>query len=175
VRIRSGVLVRRRASMVMVCIRRRRDMKHPGGNTERCQQQEYTIGCTQAQGAQAAPISVSRAAVSPRSATESVQFWQGMTYHNAPLLRRIIHKYVTPSYHGILHTARKIMRFRLYRSGCISPPGTRRAQDFTMVFLLYGSGPWVLRRDARSLAHRTSRCMYATTAHLRLHLISLCF
>ena len=37
VRIRSGVLVCRRASLVMVCIRRRRDVKHPGCNTERCQ------------------------------------------------------------------------------------------------------------------------------------------
>ena len=61
VRIRSGVMVRRRASMVMVCIRRRRDVKHPGRNTERCQQQECTIGCTQAQGTQTAPISVSEA------------------------------------------------------------------------------------------------------------------
>jgi hypothetical protein len=58
VRIRSSVMVRRRAGMVMVCIRRRLGVKHPGGNTERCQQQEHTIDGTQAQGAQTAPISV---------------------------------------------------------------------------------------------------------------------
>ena len=40
---------------------------------------------------------VSRAAVSPRSATESVQFWQGMTHHDDPLLRRILHRYDGPS------------------------------------------------------------------------------
>ncbi len=77
-------MVRRRAGMVMVCIRRRLGVKYPSGNTERRQQQEHTIGCTQAQGAQTAPISMSQAAVSPRSATESIRLWQGMTHHDAP-------------------------------------------------------------------------------------------
>jgi hypothetical protein len=52
-------MVRRRVGMVMVYIRRRRGVKHPSCNTERCQQQEHTIGCTQAQGAQTVPIAVS--------------------------------------------------------------------------------------------------------------------
>ena len=51
VRIRSSMMVRRRASMVMVGLRRRLGVKYPGRNTERGQQQERTIGCTQAQGA----------------------------------------------------------------------------------------------------------------------------
>jgi len=59
VRIRSSVMVRGRAGMVMVCPRRRLSVKHPGCNTERCQQQEYTIECTQAQGAHTVPIAVS--------------------------------------------------------------------------------------------------------------------
>ena len=59
VRIRSSVMVRGRAGMVMVCIRRRLGVKHPGCNTERRQQQEHTIDCTQAQGTQTVPISVS--------------------------------------------------------------------------------------------------------------------
>ena len=58
VRMRSSVMVRGRAGMVMVCIRRRRGVKHPGGNTERCQQQEHTIDDAQAQGAHTVPISV---------------------------------------------------------------------------------------------------------------------
>ena len=90
-------MVRRRASMVMVCIRRRLGVKHPGGNTERRQQQEHTIGCTQAQGAQTTPISVSQAAVSPQSATESVRLWQGMTHHDDAVLRRIIYRRVVLS------------------------------------------------------------------------------
>jgi hypothetical protein len=52
-------MVRGRAGMVMVCPRRRLSVKHPGCNTERCQQQEYTIECTQAQGAHTVPIAVS--------------------------------------------------------------------------------------------------------------------
>jgi len=90
-------MVRRRAGMVMVCIRRRRGVKHPGCNTERGQQQEHTIDCTQAQGAQTAPISLSQAGVSPRSTTESVRLWQGMTHHDDPVLRRIIHRRVVLS------------------------------------------------------------------------------
>ncbi len=34
-------MVRRRASMVMVCIRRRLGVKHPGGNTEPCPRRQY--------------------------------------------------------------------------------------------------------------------------------------
>src|SRR6476619_5244042 len=98
VRIRISVTVCYRASMVMVCIRRRLGVKYPGCNTERCQQQEHTVECTQAQGARTAPTSVSRAAVSPPSATESVRLWQGMTHNDNPDLRRILHRRAVLSY-----------------------------------------------------------------------------
>ena len=57
--IRISVMVRGRAGMVMVCIRRRRGVKYASGNTERGQQQEHTIDGAQAQGAHTVPISVS--------------------------------------------------------------------------------------------------------------------
>ena len=44
-------MVRIRRGMLMVGIRRRLGMEYAGRNTERGQQQEHTIGCTQAQGA----------------------------------------------------------------------------------------------------------------------------
>jgi len=58
-RLRSSVMVRRGAGMVMVCIMRCLGMKHASGNAERCQQQEHTIDGTQAQGAYTVPISAS--------------------------------------------------------------------------------------------------------------------
>gem|GEM_PF-4337657 len=66
-------MVRLRASMVMVYIRRRRSMKEAGRNAERRQQQEHTVGCTQAQGAQTTPVSVSQAVISPPGTTESIR------------------------------------------------------------------------------------------------------
>jgi hypothetical protein len=50
VRIRSSVMMRRRAGMVLVSIMRCRGMKEPGCNAERRQQQEHTIDSAQAQG-----------------------------------------------------------------------------------------------------------------------------
>ena len=153
VRIRSSVLVRRRASMVLVCIRRRLGVKHPGCNTERRQQQEHTRGCTQAQGAQTAPIPVSQAAVSPQSATESYDFSKACFTTTTP-----------PAAHHT-QTCCLILAWHLAHSkeNNAIPPMSKRLRIAT-----YEATPaaWLT----------VCRCVRKVSQYiLRLHLLSLCF
>jgi hypothetical protein len=59
VRVRRRVMVRLRASMVMVHMMQRLPMQEPGRHAERRQQPEHTVGGAQTQCAQPTPVSVS--------------------------------------------------------------------------------------------------------------------